>query len=335
MSIANFFSIIIPIYKVEKYLRQCVDSIINQDFDNYEIILVDDGSPDRCPAICDEYSVKSEKVKVVHKPNGGLSDARNAGVAIATGKYVTFVDSDDFWRNNDVLSGICRVIESNNNPDIVVSDFIKYYDKTNKFLEPPVVCTESINGKPKQEVLEYLYFQHADMKMSACQKFVKRDLLTESLFEKGLLSEDIDWSLKIYPKAQSICVYSMPYYCYRQQREGSICNTASVRSFDCIMHIIDKWSNEIPSLDIPDGEKSIYLGYLAYQLSICMTFYLRLQNVPDIDFLNRIKTYKELFNQRLNHKTRKVNLLIKTLGIRNASILLSLMLKLRSVLKLG
>ena len=89
-------SIIVPIYKVEPYLRRCLDSIVNQSYTNLEIILVDDGSPDNCPQICDEYASKDNRIKVIHKKNGGLSDARNAGLDICKGEYISFVDSDDW-----------------------------------------------------------------------------------------------------------------------------------------------------------------------------------------------------------------------------------------------
>lgn len=89
-------SVIVPIYNVEKYLVRCVDSIVNQTYKNLEIILVDDGSPDRCPQMCDDYAEKDSRIKVVHKKNGGLSDARNAGMAVATGEYISFIDSDDW-----------------------------------------------------------------------------------------------------------------------------------------------------------------------------------------------------------------------------------------------
>ena len=89
-------SVIVPIYNVEKYLDRCVDSIINQTYKNLEIILVDDGSPDNCPQMCDDYAKKDSRIKVVHKENGGLSDARNVGMEVATGEYVSFIDSDDY-----------------------------------------------------------------------------------------------------------------------------------------------------------------------------------------------------------------------------------------------
>lgn len=334
MTDSPFFSIIVPIYKVERYLRQCVDTLLDQDFADYEVVLVDDGSPDTCPAICDEYATKDSRIRVVHKPNGGLSDARNAGIAVAKGRYITFVDSDDFWRGSDVLSGVRRVIEDNDYPDVVVSDFIKYFEQTDKYLDPSIICAAELNARPKQEMLEYLYYDQADLKISAWQKFVKRELLADTLFEKGLLSEDIDWTLKLYPKVRSICVYPKPYYCYRQQREGSISNSISARSFDNLMYIIDKWSNEVPKLDIPDAEKEIYLGYLAYQLSICMSFYFKLKDYSKADFLKRIKSYRYLFSLPHNRKTAKVYKLIRTVGIKKAAILLSCFVLIRSRLNM-
>ncbi len=329
-----FFSVIVPVYRVEKYLSQCVESLLSQDFDDYEIILVDDGSPDSCPVICDNYESKSSKVKVVHKSNGGLSDARNAGVAVAQGRYITFVDSDDFWRSNDVLSGIYKIIEGNNSPDIIVSDFIKFYDQTNKYLEPMQTCSDELNGKSKQEILEYLYFCHADMKISACQKFVKHELLVNTFFEKGLLSEDIDWSFKIYPKAKSIAVYPKPYYCYRQQREGSITNTISKRSFDSLVYILDKWNKKIPFLSIPKEEKEIYLGYLAYQLAICMALYNNLERNIREDYIDQLKKHEDLFKHKLNNKTISVYRLVRVFGLKTSCHILGTILKMRNILKL-
>ena len=105
------FSIIIPCYKVEQYLHQCVDSVLAQTYEDYEVILVDDGSPDNSPAICDEYGKKTNKVKVIHKPNGGLSDARNAGLDVARGEFVLFLDSDDWWDDKEALRKIDTCIK--------------------------------------------------------------------------------------------------------------------------------------------------------------------------------------------------------------------------------
>lgn len=327
------FSIIVPVYKVERYLTQCVDSILNQDFDSFEIILVDDGSPDGCPQICDKYAAGSDRVKVVHKPNGGLSDARNAGLEHAKGIYVTFVDSDDFWKGRDVLSGVWCIITKNNYPDVVVSDFYKYYDTTDNYVAPPVVSDESYNGRTKLEILKYLYFGQSDMKMAAWQKFVRRELLKDIRFTKGLLSEDIDWTLCLYKKVSSICVYGKPYYCYRQQREGSITNTASQKSFDSLIWILAKWSKIIPELELPEEEKEIYLGYLAFQLSIAILLLIKTSPSDRPANIKQLKAYLYLFSYPTNYKTRKIALLTKMIGLYPSARVLNLYLSARRVFK--
>lgn len=331
----TYFSIIIPVYKVERYLTQCIESVINQSYRNFELILVDDGSPDMCPVICDEYAKRYSQIKVIHKKNGGLSDARNCGIREAIGEYITFIDSDDFWRGKDVLKEINDIVKKNNKPDVIISDIIKYYEHKDKYLYPAIISSDKINGKNKQEVLKYLFFKHADMKMSACQKFIKNDILKPIKFETGLLSEDIDWTFKVYTLAQNICVYSKPYYCYRQQREGSITNTVSRKSFDSLMFIIETWSKKIPLLKIPEEEKQIYLGTLAYQLSILIMLYALINCDKDAKSFKNIKSLKYLFNAPLNFKTKKVKALVAVLGIKGTSRFLYIYNKIRGFLKLG
>ena len=122
----SLISVIVPIYNVEKYLERCVESIINQTYKNLEIILVDDGSPDNCPQMCDDYAKKDSRIKVVHKKNGGLSDARNAGMKVATGEYVSFIDSDDYI-SLDFYETLLETIVDNDS-DIVECSVVKFYE---------------------------------------------------------------------------------------------------------------------------------------------------------------------------------------------------------------
>ena len=120
------FSIIVPVYKVEQYLDDCVNSVLSQSYKNFELILVDDGSPDSCPQKCDEFQLSDQRVKVIHKKNGGLSSARNAGLDIASGTYIAFLDSDDFWDDLEALEEIaCRLQETE--ADVMLFPAKKYY----------------------------------------------------------------------------------------------------------------------------------------------------------------------------------------------------------------
>ena len=121
-------SVIVPVYKVEPYLRECVDSIINQTYQNLEIILVDDGSPDNCGAICDEYAAKDSRVRVIHKENGGVSSARNAGIEAATGSYIGFVDSDD-WIEPDMYENLLESLQREN---AEIAAPITFYDPSTR-----------------------------------------------------------------------------------------------------------------------------------------------------------------------------------------------------------
>ena len=122
----SLISVIVPIYNVEKYLDRCVESIINQTYKNLEIILVDDGSPDNCTQMCDDYAKKDSRIRVVHKENGGLSDARNAGMEVATGEYVSFIDSDDYISLDFYETLFQTMID--NDSDIVECSVVKFYE---------------------------------------------------------------------------------------------------------------------------------------------------------------------------------------------------------------
>lgn len=120
-------SIIVPVYKAEPYLKKCIDSILNQTFKDFELILVDDGSPDRCGEICDEYALKDSRIKIIHKENGGQSSARNVGLDIAQGEYIGFVDSDD-WIEPDMYKKLFKVLK-NDNVDMAICNINSIKDK--------------------------------------------------------------------------------------------------------------------------------------------------------------------------------------------------------------
>ena len=232
----NFFSIIIPVYKVEKYLSKCVESVLSQSFYDWEAILVDDGSPDNCPALCDDYAKKDSRIKVIHKPNGGLSDARNAGIATANGKYILFLDSDDFLYSDTVLAEILNSLKNANFPEICYLPNEYWSSNPN-----------SVSGKYKGETIPLEKFLKRVIKNyylhTAGQQFVLRlDYLRENAlrFEKEILHEDELWFAQILMNARNIHICPCVFYFYVDNRDGSIINSVKEKNVKDKLYIANK-----------------------------------------------------------------------------------------------
>ncbi|WP_307993505.1 glycosyltransferase [uncultured Intestinibacter sp.] len=209
-------SVIVPIYKVEDYLHRCVDSIINQTYTNLEIILVDDGSPDNCPMICDEYAEKDNRIKVIHKKNGGLSDARNAGLDIATGEYIGFVDSDDYISLSfyERLMNIMIVTESD-----IVECGVKKFKDSNEICD---VKYENLNFSTFStlEAMQNLITNHI-LSTTVWNKIYKREIIDKLRFKVGKTNEDDFYTYLAFDNASKITKLNEELY-YYLQREDSI-----------------------------------------------------------------------------------------------------------------
>ena len=209
-------SIIVPVYNVEKYLDRCVESIVNQTYKNLEIILVDDGSPDNCPAMCDEWAKKDNRIKVIHKENGGLSDARNFGIEVFTGDYILFVDSDDYIDLTMVEKMVCRI--ENDNTDMCVCTFATFKDgeepNRNYNKQNEIITAEEALFRLTQK--EYnVYF------VIACCKLIKREVISDLRFVKGKIHEDEFMCHHLIGNCKTIsCIYEPLYFYYT--RQGSI-----------------------------------------------------------------------------------------------------------------
>lgn len=218
------FSIVVPIYNIEPYLECCVSSLINQDFCDYEIILVDDGSKDNCPEICDRFAEQSDKVRVIHKKNGGLVSARNAGVAIAKGEYIGYVDGDD-WVEPNLLSVIAEYLEKND-AEIVNFNFYNNVDGSDE-KEPRCAYIGYFNkDKLKEEVypslicnLDAPFFGFGVIPAVWC-KFYKSELLRNNLCTNPNISfgEDVACSYFCILDAQSVVFIDDYLYHYRRNR---------------------------------------------------------------------------------------------------------------------
>jgi glycosyltransferase involved in cell wall biosynthesis len=227
-------SIIVPVYNVEPYLKKCVDSIICQTYDNLEIILVDDGSPDNCGKICDEYATHDERVKVIHKENGGLSDARNAGTEIAKGNYISFIDSDDFVTQNYVeyLYGLI----AKHGADISTCGYLPIRENgvviksKNSLTENRVYNKE--NFKKMFSVM--LYEENTTIYDSAWAKLYKKSLFADVQFPKGKLFEDVRTTPQLLQKADKVIFGKEKHYFYQIRQNSIITQEFSEKNYDFI-----------------------------------------------------------------------------------------------------
>ncbi|MFK9089948.1 glycosyltransferase family 2 protein [Bacillus salipaludis] len=229
-------SVVVPIFKVEKYLNRCVDSIINQTYSNLEIILVDDGSPDACGMIAEEYATSDNRIKVVHKKNGGLSDARNFGIQYVTGEYILFVDSDD-WLEKTMIEKMINISLSYN-ADVVQSAFYYAYEDyllfDNRYYQkddPPIVL-DNISLMTELVVNERV-------KNFAWGKLYKTEIIRDISFKKGVLFEDVFWAHNVMHRVNSYVIINEPL-CYYFQRSDSIVSTYTTRNLDIIMGLKER-----------------------------------------------------------------------------------------------
>ena len=222
-------SVIVPVYKVEPYIHKCVDSILEQTYTNLEVILVDDGSPDNCGKICDEYAAKDKRVKVIQKKNGGLSDARNAGIDISTGDIIGFIDSDDYIEARMYQEMIDYM--EHNNLDIVCADTNQV--KGNKIKFKPRYKKNYVWNK--QEALNEIFDN------AAWNKIYKREIIGNTRFPQGRVYEDVATIYKFIYNADKVGYLSKPYY-YYVKRKGSIVTSGfNCKSrYDCFVGYIER-----------------------------------------------------------------------------------------------
>lgn len=221
-------SVIVPVYNVEQYLDRCVESIINQTYKNLEIILVDDGSPDNCPAMCDAWAKKDNRIKVIHKANGGLSDARNAGMAIATGELIGFVDSDD-WISPDMYQHLHDLMATDNSDIAACGVEMVWEDGT-----PSCSLTKSGCCVLNQEEAMQAIIEESWLKQPVWYKLYKTKLIQDIPFPVGQYHEDVFWSYQAVGNAQRVSVSDKVCY-YYAQRSGSIMGVGySLKRLDAI-----------------------------------------------------------------------------------------------------
>lgn len=257
-------SVVVPVFQVENYLDKCIQSVVNQTYHDLEIILVDDGSTDHSPEICDIWEKKDARIRVIHKKNGGLSDARNVGLHAARGKFIAFVDSDD-WIDSRFIEYLYVAIQKTN-ADIAACDV----QKVNDGFEPRNIVDISFRfeiSTSKEAINDILNDRR--FRAVVWNKLYKSEILKGEQFEVGRFHEDEFLTYRLYDKATSLVYIGTPLYYYRQRR-GSIMDSFSLRHLD----VLDAYLNRIGLLEkkYPDLAKKDKVNFCIS----CINLYSRI-----------------------------------------------------------
>lgn len=222
----DLISVIIPVYKVENYLTACVESVLAQTWKNFEIILVDDGSPDNCPRLCDEFAARDSRIRVIHKENGGLSSARNAGIAAAKGDYLAFLDSDDLW--TPVFLERLYAALTQTGADFAVCLFRRFQGEPPEAL-PAAVETEALS---QREAFECLFSLRNENMVVAPNKLYKRVIFDSIRYPLGMIHEDEAVIHEIIGCAQRVAWVEEAHYLYRQAQDSIMNARFSLKRLD-------------------------------------------------------------------------------------------------------
>lgn len=299
-------SVIIPVYNVSAYLEQCVRSVQVQTYRDVEIILVDDGSTDTSGCLCDRLATEDERIRVVHKQNGGLSDARNVGLSNATGEYVAFLDGDDVWLEADGLQQMVNLLLQKPT-DVLLFRCVDIYPNRQK--SRPKYSEEYVLTHSVQEVFSRLVRTQV-FNMSACFQLIRRALLEDKhlYFEVGLLSEDVEWSLRLWREMETVGVSNMPMYGYQHRSDSittsySICN---LRAYDHIFRVVYARYD----VDKETCSSALYwqtaLGYLAQMYTSCLYAYFQIAYSDRKEAMSILCSHAYLLRYSISAKSNRV-----------------------------
>lgn len=309
-------SVIIPVYNVQDYLEECVESVLAQTYKNYEIILVDDGSTDNSVQICDIYAEKNPAVRVIHKENGGAADARNVGVSTCDGDYILFLDADDFYPDSRMLENLLKEIQKET-ADVVCFNYCRYTDMLRN------VELLSTNMDNLSEIVASGCYTS-----SGCIKFARKELLKKNnlFFIKGMHCEDVEWNANLLRYAEKIVYRGNIVYAYRV-RKGSMSQNITLNHIKDICTIISRLaSNDIS--DMPTEKQKAYLDYVAFQYATALINVNICKDKVTREIKQNLKKYSYLLQNDGISSVKLINKCQKILGLCMTSKLLTLYFKL-------
>lgn len=324
----TLFSVIIPIYNVEKYINDCIDSVLQQDYKNIEIILINDGSKDNSQLICEKKVKEDSRIRLINKQNGGLSSARNVGLDNSTGDYILFLDGDDYWDDREALSKINNSLKESK-ADIVTFGLKKMFEDTGEIESTKYIFDrQKIDLHSKNNTLSYLIRNNLYIS-SACNKAVKKSIIDKYnlRFEDKALSEDIEWSAKLLFYANNIDVIESPFYIYRQ-RNHSITHTLKLINIQYLIKHIESCIQLYGNGEMEDN-KIEYMSYVAYQyITLLVAMNLIDTKLPN-DMMKSIKEYRYLLKYDLIKRVHIFNIIETYLGFNVLNFMVKVYSKIR------
>lgn len=320
-------SVIVPIYNTDKYLQKCINSVLEQDYRNIELILINDGSTDKSGDICDNFRKKDNRVIVFHESNKGAASARNKGLDNASGDFIMFLDSDDYWVENCLGEIVDKLAEYDYDVDVT---FLKTAVVKNNgtLTEFKGYEFEYLN---RNEVLEYISKQKK-VAVSACLKVLHKRLFEnkEMYFQDSLLAEDIDWFFSLLTVAESYTTYDGEFYCYRILENSATRSTSEKRIHD-YFYILNKWIENAENIDNVRYYKKYFYFMIGYEYEILIS---TLYDYHE-DIRNRyIKKLKEIFwllKYRTGIRSRLIKFLKLLVGFNNTCRILNFYLHNRNI----
>lgn len=289
----KLLSIIVPIYNVEPYLDRCIESIVNQTYKNLEIIMVDDGSSDNCPQMCDEWAKIDSRIQVIHKSNSGLSDARNAGIDISVGSYLLFVDSDDYLEL-DACEKLLNVM-NNTKVDFVVGAIREINGCSISYQKRSLIKNERIYSNSEFIIKS---IDANEWYAPAVLNLYSRDFLNKYnlRFKRGILHEDMEMLPRLYLSADKISYLDFPFYNY-VIRDNSITTSKNNNKIESILGIYSSWKKRFDLVEDSTLKKRLYGVLIKHYLHSCREFGIKKWLIKGLDFRFAIKN-------SLNNKER-------------------------------
>ena len=321
MSKEPFVTIIIPVYNVENYLHACIESVTSQSFKDWELTLVvNDRSPDGCPALCDKYAAQDPRVSVIHIRGGGVSKARNEGMLSARGKYLLFIDGDDYIGSGS-LERLADTVKSDGDADVVFLKPALFYPNSGIQVCDGVFHKDMLYQKSKKDALVYISGL-SNFNTSVCLKLIRRDVLVSNriYFEDHItMAEDTDFSLNLFLHANTYNYCDSYVYYYRKERKGSATYDYSEKKYNDLLHVISKWARKATGDPACAAYSDIIYAILAFQFCLLLSGYHKIKKTCGTKFSAETKEYAWLLKNTKDGRVAAIRWFYRFLGLRLTS----------------